>query len=341
MIKYIKRFKLIVNNFLYCYSFFSGNLFKKKFILMNTPQYSNLGDHAIAKAEIKFFHDYYQNVPLIELPGEILRKYFKYFKYFIKKKDFIFITGGGYLGNLWIREEMLVRDIIESYPNNNIFILPQTVYFTNDEKGINEKSKTISIYNNHKHLNVFLRDKRSYDFFEKYLKNIKSYYVPDIVLYLNESTACKARNGILFCLRKDLEKTFNSKEVIKYFNNKHEIISYTDTVINETVSVKDRDIVLEKKFNEFRLAKMVVTDRLHGMIFAAITGTPCIAFDNISKKVSGVYKWIESLEYIKVVSSFEEFVEAYNYISNLNNEYFNYSFDVSLFQEIHYIIDKI
>lgn len=86
---------------------------------------------------------------------------------------------------------------------------------------------------------------------------------------------------------------------------------------------------------------MVITDRLHGMIFAAITGTPCIAFDNISKKVSGVYKWIESLEYIKVVNSFEEFVDAYNYIDNLDEKQLTYSFDISMFQGIHHIIDEI
>ena len=29
------------------------------------------------------------------------------------------------------------------------------------------------------------------------------------------------------------------------------------------------------------------------MIFAALAGTPCLAFDNRTHKVAGVYKWIE------------------------------------------------
>ena len=54
----------------------------------------------------------------------------------------------------------------------------------------------------------------------------------------------------------------------------------------------------------------MVTDRLHAMIFAAITNTPCIAFDNKSNKVECVYKWIKYLSYIKFVRDIEE-VETY------------------------------
>ena len=33
---------------------------------------------------------------------------------------------------------------------------------------------------------------------------------------------------------------------------------------------------------------LVITDRLHAVIFCIITNTPCIAFDNATHKVSGV-----------------------------------------------------
>ena len=38
------------------------------------------------------------------------------------------------------------------------------------------------------------------------------------------------------------------------------------------------------------------------MIFSAVTGTPCLAMDNINKKVSGVYEWIKTLDYIQCVT---------------------------------------
>ena len=45
--------------------------------------------------------------------------------------------------------------------------------------------------------------------------------------------------------------------------------------------------------------RSLITDRIHGMLFAAVTGTPCIALDNVSKKVSGAYEWIQYLDYIQ------------------------------------------
>ena len=57
--------------------------------------------------------------------------------------------------------------------------------------------------------------------------------------------------------------------------------------------------VVQEKLNQFASAKFVVTDRLHCMIFCTLVGTPCIAMDNSSKKVKGVYeKWLKDLDYI-------------------------------------------
>ena len=51
----------------------------------------------------------------------------------------------------------------------------------------------------------------------------------------------------------------------------------------------------------------MVTDTLHCMVSAAITGTPCIAFDNLSGKVQGVYQWIKNLPYIWICNEISEF----------------------------------
>ena len=43
------------------------------------------------------------------------------------------------------------------------------------------------------------------------------------------------------------------------------------------------------------------------MIFAAITNTPCMFFDNTNRKVSGVYKWLEQYKYIRFLKNTESF----------------------------------
>ena len=48
------------------------------------------------------------------------------------------------------------------------------------------------------------------------------------------------------------------------------------------------------------------------MIFAAITGTPCLAFDNATHKVRGVYKWINKLDYIRLARDDESIEEQVN-----------------------------
>ena len=61
---------------------------------------------------------------------------------------------------------------------------------------------------------------------------------------------------------------------------------------------------------------MVITDRLHGMLLATITNTPCLAFEKKKKKVSGVYQWIQDLDYIKVLTSYDD-ITLTNTIKNL------------------------
>ena len=41
--------------------------------------------------------------------------------------------------------------------------------------------------------------------------------------------------------------------------------------------------VLDTFMSEIGKRKVVVTDRLHGMIFCAITGTPCVVFSNYNQ----------------------------------------------------------
>ena len=59
---------------------------------------------------------------------------------------------------------------------------------------------------------------------------------------------------------------------------------------------------------QIKKSKLLITDRLHGMIFAVITNTPCIAFANKSGKVKGVYNWIsKDNDYVKFANSVEQF----------------------------------
>ena len=56
---------------------------------------------------------------------------------------------------------------------------------------------------------------------------------------------------------------------------------------------------------DFSKTGIAITDRLHGMIFCAITRTPCVAINNKNGKVKGVYeRWLSRLNYIKLVDDY-------------------------------------
>ncbi|WP_304309931.1 polysaccharide pyruvyl transferase family protein [Bifidobacterium tibiigranuli] len=81
------------------------------------------------------------------------------------------------------------------------------------------------------------------------------------------------------------------------------IIEPTSSQSNIRGAVQDREALVINKIREFQCAELIITDRLHGMVFAALAGTPCIAFNNTDHKVQGVYEWLSSLPYITFVEN--------------------------------------
>ena len=61
------------------------------------------------------------------------------------------------------------------------------------------------------------------------------------------------------------------------------------------VSIEEREQTVFQRLKAFASYDFVITDRLHGMIFSYICGTPCILFDNKTHKISGVYDtWLST-----------------------------------------------
>lgn len=282
------------------------SIYKKRVYIFGIPIHGNLGDHAILEAEKKFLFDNFKEYKIIEVESSIIRNYFKILKIFVGK-SVIFINGGGFLGSLWIDEEIMFRTTLINFPNNNVIVFPQTVYFSKDEKECLETSK--NIYCNHNNLYICCREKYSYEFMRKEFPTCNILLVPDMVLYMEQEDSENKRENALFCIRKDKEKVkYDFSELRRIFEKNNIKIDETDTVINKIIYSNRRQKYLKNKLREFSNHKIVVTDRLHGMVFAYLTKTPCIVFENSSYKVKGLYEWISNSEYIQLYNSqnFEE-----------------------------------
>jgi pyruvyl transferase EpsI len=190
-------------------------------------------------------------------------------------------------------------------------VLPQTVYFQEEQ----HQKESLEAYRRHKgRILLFLRDRNSYEFYQEHLKDyVYGKLMPDMVLSVKWTTNT-LREGILCCFRNDLEKVMKlaiREKIQAWIDKQPEDVRYTDTCIQ----VMDENDLSEtrvlEKINEFSKAKLVITDRLHGMIFSAITGTPCICIDNISHKVSGGYEWLKGLSYVRMIRCAEELEEVF------------------------------
>lgn len=273
---------------------------------MFTPEYANLGDHAIAVAEERMLEknriEYYE-ITSRQLGMLQQAKYLS-----VLNGAPILITGGGNLGTLWPEIEEMYRSVIRANPDSRIIILPNSIYYEDSEYGRCEFEESKRIYNAHADLTVYARERLSYQLMKTAYRNVK--LAPDMVLGLNEAKDRGERNGCLLCLRRDIEKTLceDDRKKIEAFAAKTfgENVRQSDTVLDHNVPVSGRKAELEKKFDEFGKAQLVITDRLHGMIFCAITGTKCIVLDSKSPKMRGCYEWISDLGYIRFADSPEK-----------------------------------
>ncbi len=287
---------------------------EKRIILMNTHEYTNIGDHAISVAELFFIKEYLPEYTVVEVPAISCVREMEYLKENIKHTDIIMITGGGYLGTLWMEwGEYTVREIINTFPNNKVVILPQTIYFEDSEKGKQEKKVTSQIYNAHNHLYICVRDEKSYALSKELFDSIKVFFVPDIVTLLDRSGEVSQRYGVGLCLRNDIESLLSGedkKQLLNLLEDKRISVKEFSMHAEEAVCERERLNKVNETLRTIQKSRVVITDRLHCMLLCAISGTPCVAMDNLSGKVKGVYEWIRHNEYVRCVDGVQEAVEC-------------------------------
>lgn len=304
--------------------------FRRRLYLLMTPEHGNFGDHAIALAEIQFIKKILPGFHIIEIQADILNNHVKEFSYILNRQMLI-ITGGGFWGTLWPREHIILTDILQYCKKSRIVLMPQTIFFENGQDKVFYRCK--DVVEKHKNLSVFLRDRQSYDLMKKMCPSKEFYFCPDMVTSLDHLEIEKQeRKGIMICFREDKEKMEESKKCKDFFADLKEYhgenIVYNSTYIQSQrrILARQHKQKVYSKLREFSGYKLVITDRLHAMLFSAITGTPCIALDNISGKVRWSYEWIKKLDYIYLAKDLEEVKATVNLIDwNKEYTYVNYN----------------
>ncbi|WP_029233690.1 polysaccharide pyruvyl transferase family protein [Butyrivibrio sp. VCB2006] len=276
---------------------------EKRVFLMMLPDYGNIGDLAIAYATEKYLGDNFQDyeVERISLSrcftcsGAITRG--------ITKEDVIVLQGGGNFGSLYAYIDGIRRFIVKHFPDNKIIVFPVSINYQDTKSGKKALAEAKAIYNKHKDMTIVSRDKDSFEFSSKHFSNCKNVLSPDMVYYLwNEDTKpLDERAGIDICMRCDPEHNGNVDRtaIVKAIGSNYQNYKLIDTQIARNVPDEMRDEEVLSMIREISSARIVVTDRLHGMVLSVITGTPVVVMPSVDNKVYGTYEWIKSLNSVK------------------------------------------
>ena len=331
----IRKLKKELKWFVYFIKLFFRRRQKEgKIILVGDPLYGNIGDAAIAYAEYAFVRENL-NKEIFSIPQEFIGYHTKAFRLIIGKEDTVLFHGGGFLGTLW---PIAARDLyrfLSAFSNNRVIVMPQTVFFSNDDIGKRTLSNVKSIFKKSPNLVVCVREKYSYDFMIKNFNSVNTILVPDMVTYLQKQHFYGlkfdvARDGILCCLRSDKEKEIEDNFfniIIEKIKKRFYIdrTDYTDTVLpGKRILPSDRERIIAEKITQFSGYKFIITDRLHGMVLAALAETPCIAVACNNYKIKGVYDWIKNNKYVAFIESVDQIDDAINIIHNSKTGYDNY-----------------
>lgn len=304
----------------------------KKVFVMGTPTHTNIGDSAIVLAEISFLRRCGVKTSRIkELTVKETRQNANAIFRCIRlcRNSVVCWPGGGNMGDQWFPEEQFRRQAMEKLPRNPMILFPQTLYYTPTERGAREEKASIPYYNARRGLTMVSREDLSNREMQRLYPDTPILLTPDIVLSSTmEDYGVKKqdRAGVLFCVRSDAEKTVDPsvwKDLKASVMEEGRQIRITDMYAEQAVTKENRALRVREKMQEFCSAELVITDRLHGMVFAAITETPCIVFSNYNHKVKGTYDWIRCLPYIRFAENAEEAKQAIPVLLAIEDSHFD------------------
>lgn len=347
----VMRQKLYENNYDYIDNWPDYELLykvgrKPAILIFNSPDYGNLGDHAIAYAEKQLLTKLFKDKSIIEISTEQYIKENVLIKNAVRDDDIILLTGGGYLGSLWSWLEDLSLNIIQTYKNNKIIVMPQTIYFESSRYGDSEKNMFKNVITSHSNIFIFIRDKKSFQLMQEMGVEASKYgFCPDLALALDlEKFIINDRGSeVVLMLRDDKEIAHNLKnDIIKMLvdnNIPHRIAS---TVMDKKINLLQREKELSTLWTKMADAKMVITDRLHAAIFSVLLRIPCIVLDNKNGKIFDFADLLgSSTNLLNKCESMIDFISAFKYyetvekIDMFDREYFYKEIKNLLLREIN------
>ncbi|HEY6560046.1 MAG TPA: polysaccharide pyruvyl transferase family protein [Polyangiaceae bacterium] len=292
------------------------------YALTPTPQLRNIGDHAQAVAIHRWFTKHFPGRPVIELDKTEVLRIAPFVRRFVTPDDLIFLHSGGNLGDRGIWSETGRRLMIETFPDNPIISLPQTIYFSDTEQGREQRRVSQEIYGRHRKLTVVGRDRVSGQLASELFPNARTFCMPDFVLSLppRQARARNAQTRLLLCLRDDSESVLTPVARERLSTLLPYELELFDTSISGNISRSERAALVDRTLEFFGTFDATVTDRYHGVIFSVLSGLPTVVLPTVDHKLTSAVEWFEELPTVRLVKSIEDVPEALQVVMSARSE---------------------
>ena len=273
---------------------------KDNVVYLDYPLHHNVGDLLIFEGVLEFFKEHgIKPKKKLNIHNATLAKLNK----IITPDTTIICHGGGNFGDIYKPHQQFRELVVQSYPNNKIIVLPQTVFFSNEDN----LKKSRKIFHGHGNIILFARDKLSFDILKEF--SDKVYLMPDMAhqLYGEVIYEKLIKKDTLYFFRKDiekssfqniLEKNINSSDIYDWDDlltkQDHKLLSIIFRVINLNKKLKINILdellfilwhkhshrLMDKYAKRFSTYDKIVTSRLHGYILSCLVDTTSSLVDN-------------------------------------------------------------
>jgi pyruvyl transferase EpsO len=304
---------------------------RQRVVLLDFPNYANVGDSAIWLGELYLLKRLGVTVSAV---GDVDTDSIERLRSIIGTQT-ILLQGGGNFGDLWPRHQLFREQVVQAFPANRIIQLPQSIHFQQDSR----MSESASLFRTHADVHLLVRDRASLTIGQSFAPDRTS-LVPDAACCLPVARRASGRHpawDLLLLMRTDKERAHGGGEVpgqlpaairARQADWVKEDRGLSDWLYDKCAGARRRDLGFGESFlnrgmaaTAARLARrrfdrgldligdarVVVTDRLHGVIMSWLCGVPVYFVDNCYGKLSAfVDCWLADSPDVVRAGSVEE-----------------------------------
>ncbi|MFW0874375.1 polysaccharide pyruvyl transferase family protein [Rhodococcoides corynebacterioides] len=291
--------------------------------LLDHPHYFNAGDHLIYSGTLAYLHDVGCSVDYVCAPHtydpELLERRVP--------TGPILLQGGGNFGDRWPMHQRFRERVVADFPHRRVVQLPQSFDFTDEEA----LRATRSVYERHPDLTLLIRDRRGAERTADAFPTADVGFCPDLAFGATVDAPGEPTVDIVVLARRDAEAVDRppalrpgEEQVDWSLGLSSNARWWTSAALEAAVwqvrglrrsayplarAEMDRRTALNLDAACARLGRgrVVVTDRLHGGVLAALLGRPVFLVDNVNKKVSAIHRdYLGSLSDVTLAADFAD-----------------------------------